>query len=704
MSGAPILVTGGAGFVGRALSTWLVSQGRRVVCLDVVEPSWARADASIEVIRGDVCDARCVEEQVARCELVIHLAALVGVDAYVSAPARVLDVDVLGSRNVLSACLARRRPVVMAGTSEIGGGGADLLAEESEHGLASASRAQRARAASRMAAEQYAHALGAAGLSFAIVRFFDVYGPLSQGPGVGDIIGKFVGALLRREPLPRVDAGRALRSPCYVDDAAEATGRLALALAAGRGVGGRAYDVGRDEPVTIAELAERMERLFGRGVGEVDVHGATGCGPGFEEIPRRVPDLSRLHDAIGFRASIDLNSGLTRTLAHWDLRSSEPERAPRTPPPPPLVPWIRPVFEPDRALLETYRAALESGCVTNDGPLTRRFEHEAARWLGVPEAVAVSSGADALLLLLRALGRTGKAILPSFTYIATLAALVHNGLEPVFCDIEPGRWTLDPGALALLLAEHRDVSVVVPVNVFGVPPRLDVIAAMVRETGASLLYDNAHGFGTEVDAVRVPPEPAAQIFSLHATKMLPAIEGGLVVGAPDLLAEVRRARAHGLAADPLRSEPGFNSKLDELRAATASHSLARLDASIERRRTYALRVRSSLERCEGFWQVQEVPANVRSNFQNLGVRSAHAHVGIDAIVAAFRREGVEVRRYFHPPLHRLERFSGATLPQTDALSASLVCLPIHSRMSEHDLARVERAAAQVARELSRRAP
>src|SRR5215470_14008116 len=107
------------------------------------------------------------------------------------------------------------------------------------------------------------------------------------------------------------------------------------------------------------------------------------------------------------------------------------------------VPWIRPVFDVDDSLFDDLRTALSTGQVTNDGPHLREFERRLASYLGVTDCVVVSSGADALFLSVWALGLQGhKAVLPSFTFMATLNAVVHGGMTPVFCDIDPDTWTL----------------------------------------------------------------------------------------------------------------------------------------------------------------------------------------------------------------------------------------------------------------------
>jgi dTDP-4-amino-4,6-dideoxygalactose transaminase/nucleoside-diphosphate-sugar epimerase len=699
--GGPVLVTGGAGFIGSAVAAELLRRGREVVCLDVQRGErLAGGAAGARFVEADVTDAAMVEAEVARAGLVIHLAAVVGVEEYLRRPERVLDVNILGSRNVMHACAQHGRPVLLASSSEVYGKNPFALREESDEVLGAPSRRRWSYAVSKAAAEHYAHALGDRGLAFAIVRYFNVYGALLDQPGEGRVLARFLGCLRDRRPLPLVDGGGAVRCFCYVDDAVEATVALALALEVGDAVRARTFNVGRHEPVTMRRLAETLLRLSGRPLGTVDVPSGDLFGDGFEEIPQRVPDVSALREAIGFEARVPLDEGLRRLLAHWGLLAAAPAPEAR-----PLVPLVRPWFEPDAELLEAYRAALESGRVSNHGPQVRRFEEEAAAWLGVEQAVAVANGADGLLLAVKALGlSSGKVVLPAFTYIATLAAFVENGLEPIFCDVDPARWTLDPDALGEVLERERGVAAVAPVNVYGVPPDLARIAALAEAAGAALIYDNAHGVGTEQGGRRAPVEPRVQMLSLHATKVLPAIEGGLVLS-PDarLLEELRRLRNHGLVTTNVHtSSPGYNAKLDELRAATGRHSLRRLDAALARRRGYAARLRAFLEGCGGAYQVQRVPDGVTSNFQNLAVLCRAAErVGLEAVIGEWQRHGVEARRYFYPPLHELQRYRGRfALPVTERVCAGLICLPMHARMEEIELRTVEEAAARAAEAFS----
>lgn len=381
---------------------------------------------------------------------------------------------------------------------------------------------------------------------------------------------------------------------------------------------------------------------------------------------------------------------------------------------------IRPTLPTDDGLLEAMREALASGWITNGGPHVRAFEAELAAFLGHDDVALVSDGTSALWLpMLRAV-QTGKlrargpdhavdhadqrVALPSFTYVATANAIEHSGLEPVFCDIDPVTWTLDPHALDALLGAQPDVRAAVAVNVYGVPPDLASLAAVCEAHGALLLYDNAHGMGTTalgsdgLPTRRVPAGPWMTGGSLHATKVLPAVEGGWIAGAPDDLAAVRALRRHGLGDAPLDAQPGHNAKMSELHALVGRWALRRLPQDLERRQSYLARAREALiERGNGAFAVQGIPTGVTLNGQNLGVVvHAATRVGMDRVVAAFAEHGVEARRYFWPALHRMarfadERFAPGRLAETERVADRVVCLPLHAEMSDAELEQLEAA-------------
>ncbi len=355
---------------------------------------------------------------------------------------------------------------------------------------------------------------------------------------------------------------------------------------------------------------------------------------------------------------------------------------------------IRPYFEIDDEALQGIGRVLASGQVTNNGTYVQSFERLVAEYLGAKETVAVSTGADALLLGLKAFRPPpGKAILPAYTYVATLNAVVHAGLEPVFCDIDAGSFTMDTGNLAELATRHSDVRCILPVNVFGVPAELPAIRRLCDRIGAKLLYDNAHGFGTEFNGCRLPSEPDAQAFSFHATKTMPAVEGGLVVSeSAEIVSMAKRMRNHGLGQTPAHAVPGFNAKMDEIRAFIGIHSLKHFPESLARRRAYGECFRQAFNRFPDVYATQVVPQGVNTNFQNLGVRCLTAErLGLAKVKDLFVSRGVEVRSYFDPPLYKLNGFAGPPLPVTESVWRTLLSFPIHSRMSQAMVERMVQA-------------
>ena len=368
------------------------------------------------------------------------------------------------------------------------------------------------------------------------------------------------------------------------------------------------------------------------------------------------------------------------------------------------IPCIRPFFDVDESLLKSVEGLLDCGRVSNNGEQVQNFERLLAQYLRVAETVAVSSGADALLLAIKALVLSpGRAVLPAYTYVATLNAVVHAGLRPVFCEIEPNSFTLDAEHLRELLVRYPDVRCVVPVNVFGVHPDLNSIQALCSQRGIKVLYDNAHGFGSEIDGHRVPRQPHAQVFSLHATKTLPAVEGGLIVSEdPILLSKVKRLRNHGLGSAPAEMIPGFNAKMDEIRAVIGIHSLRHFKESLERRRRYGQRLTTAFGKFSKVYVPQVIPEGLNTNYQNLGVCCLPAaQVGLKKVLELFHTRGIGVRSYFDPPLYKFPGFNtGPELPVTERIWRTLISVPIHSRMSDSMLERIEEAAGQVAAEFS----
>ena len=314
-----VLVTGGAGFVGSHLSELLLARGHEVTVLDLAPDLKVRHlkdTPGFRMIRESVLNRDILEGLVSWADVVYHLAAVVGVEHYVGDPYQVLTVNINGTQDVLAAAFRHGRKVVFASTSEVYGRNSAVPFDEDSDRVLGSTRIDRwCYATSKAAAEHLCFAFGRMGLPVVVLRYFNVYGPRLDRMDRGRVITIFMGQLLRGEPLTVIGDGSQTRAFTYVDDAVRATIEAGLRPEAV----GQAINVGSDEEVSIRDLASRMVRIAGSSSPVVFVPKEAVYDRGYEDIPRRVPALMRMHELLGVRAEIPLDEGLGRTI-EWFKR------------------------------------------------------------------------------------------------------------------------------------------------------------------------------------------------------------------------------------------------------------------------------------------------------------------------------------------------------------------------------------------------
>jgi dTDP-4-amino-4,6-dideoxygalactose transaminase len=369
---------------------------------------------------------------------------------------------------------------------------------------------------------------------------------------------------------------------------------------------------------------------------------------------------------------------------------------------------LRPTLPPLQALTPGLESAFATGMVTK-GPALAEYERRLADHLGVAHAIAVSSCTAGLMLVYDGLRPEGapraggaapdgasrpQAVMPSFTFMATAMAAVWAGLEPVFADIDPDTWCLDPAAAEAAIT--ADTAVVVPVHVFGVPADVDAFGELSRRRRAPVVYDAAHGFGALRDGRPLGAAGLANVFSTSPTKLLITGEGGVVATDDDALAErviVGREYGNPGTYDPLFA--GLNARLPETSALLGTASLDLLEAEARRRNELAVVYRDLLGSVPGI-VFQRVQTRDRSSMKDLSSRVVAAEFGLDrdALAAALAAEGVDTRAYYVPPVHRTVAFARTgpayegRLPATCALADEVLTLPAYGRMTEADVERV----------------
>lgn len=370
------------------------------------------------------------------------------------------------------------------------------------------------------------------------------------------------------------------------------------------------------------------------------------------------------------------------------------------------IPLVRPDLPAFADLAPGIERIVASGMLTK-GSVLEAFEADVRAVTGCRHAVAVSSCTVGLALVLRSLPAVAQrrqagcavpchagtdaggardagrreVIVPSFIFLAAPAAIVWAGLEPVFVEVDPVTYTIDPGAVERAITD-RTVAILA-CHTFGCPCDMAALQTISRRTGVPLIVDAAHGLGTLDHGRQVGDAGLAQVFSLSPTKLVVAGEGGVVVTSCDCLAElVRSGREYGNDGHYGCRLPGLNGRMPEISAHLARASLARLDEVAARRAEAVATYRDELGELPGI-SFQEIPVTGRSSWKDFTIAIDPAGSGIDrqSLHDSLAAAGIETRAYYSPCCHRMESFAkylrpGQTLPISERLADTVLALPL----------------------------
>lgn len=316
------------------------------------------------------------------------------------------------------------------------------------------------------------------------------------------------------------------------------------------------------------------------------------------------------------------------------------------------------------------------------GREVEEFESSFAGFLDSEGCVGVANGTDALVLALRALdlGPDEEVIVPSYTFIATAAAVILAGGRPVFADVEPTTLNLDPESLAARISE-RTVGVI-GVHLYGRPMALDRVGDLCRRHGLWLLEDAAQAHGAEWEGRRVGNFGRLATWSFYPAKNLGCFgDGGAVTGNDlELLDRVRRLANHGRVEHYLHSEVGTNSRLDALQAAVMNCRLPSLQADNERRGEIANRYREALADLDSL-EVLVDPAAARSVYHQFTVLTPRR----DELQRFLADEGISTAIHYPLALHLQPAFEAWNddqfgLPVASAAGSRVLCLPMYPQL------------------------
>lgn len=350
--------------------------------------------------------------------------------------------------------------------------------------------------------------------------------------------------------------------------------------------------------------------------------------------------------------------------------------------------------------LEEYVAEIaplwESHWLTNMGIKHQQLERELESYLGVEDIALFTNGHNALECVLEAMGLGAdgrlKVITTPYTFASTTHAIVRKGLTPVFADIKPEDYTLDPAKVEALVDEQT--CAIVPVHVYGNLCDTEAIEDIARRHNLKVIYDAAHAFGVRKGTASAASFGDASMFSFHATKVFNTIEGGAVCfREPDFKTKLNRWKNFGIADEEHVEFVGGNAKMNEFCAAMGICNLRHLDDEIAKRKLVA----------ECYWARLELLPGVRVTRPQEGVTPNYAYMPVvfepsefgatrDDVFEALATQGVFARKYFYPIVPEFDcyraEFGSSEVPIAKHVGDCVLTLPMYADLSLEDVDRI----------------
>lgn len=334
-------------------------------------------------------------------------------------------------------------------------------------------------------------------------------------------------------------------------------------------------------------------------------------------------------------------------------------------------------------------AVLDSGQLAQ-GPVVEAFEHEFAAWIGAKQAVAVNSGTAALHLLMLAhgVGEGDEVITSPFTFIASANAALFVGARPVFVDIEPETYCIDPSRVeAAITSKTRAI---MPVDIYGQPAQIPELSGIARRHNLVLIEDACQAHGAAIGSKKAGALGVSATFSFYPTKNMTTAEGGMVTtDDPDVAAKVTVLRQHGAAHRYHHDILGYNFRMTEISAAIGRAQLAKLDRFNEVRRLNASVLDEGLAGIPG----------VTTPLERKGYRHVYHQYTIriegdrDRFQQRLRELGIGTAVHYAVPVHLQPLYQGlgykdVSMPVAEKAADHVLSLPVHPGLTESDLERI----------------
>ncbi len=350
----------------------------------------------------------------------------------------------------------------------------------------------------------------------------------------------------------------------------------------------------------------------------------------------------------------------------------------------------QPVLPPLEDLTPLLQQIWDHKRLTNAGPFHQQFEQRLGEYLGVDHVSLFTNGTLALVTALQALRITGEVITTPYTFVATCHALNWNDITPVFADIEPDTFNLDPARIEQAITPQT--SAILPVHCYGTPCRVEQIQDIADIFGLKVIYDAAHAFAVRHRGQSVLNFGDLSVLSFHATKVFNTFEGGAIIS-PDAKTKKRidYLKNFGFADEVTVMAPGINGKMSEFNAALGLLQLDHIDRALAERQAIADYYHQALSAVHG------ITAGLKTS-DNYGyfpiLVEPNYPLSRDQLCDYLRDHSVMVRKYFYPlvtsfPMYRqLSSAQPENLPHSQVLADKVLCLPIYPGLKKSDQDRI----------------
>lgn len=328
----------------------------------------------------------------------------------------------------------------------------------------------------------------------------------------------------------------------------------------------------------------------------------------------------------------------------------------------------------------------ESHHLTNMGPVYKKLQHSLIEYLDVPQLAMFVNGHLALETVIQAMGLRdsgAEVITTPFTFVSTVNAIVRNGLKPVFCDIKPDDYTMDPEKIEALITEKT--AAILPVHVYGTICDVDAIGAIAQKHGLKLIYDAAHAFGVKYKGKGIGSFGDASMFSFHATKVFNTIEGGAIAFRDESLREpLHELKNFGQHGEDVTSFGG-NAKMDEFRAAMGICNLRNIAQCIAARGQAFQRYHERLSGVPGLTLIK-AQQDVTPNYAYYPVLIDPETFGEtrDDVFERLKAQDIYARKYFYPAVNEMACYQGqfrGETPIAARISRNILTLPMYAELT-----------------------